>query len=525
MRPVACILAAVLAAGCAPKAKPVAPQTLDLRIDLAPADALFDAGCYSCLKQAFELYDRSLHSLAPPAEARGKAFDTAVLLAAREKELGLAATPWLDRAASLANTDERIYVDIVSSLAWTTAGTATDFEPPRPAAAARSAWQSFLDQAPADGTPATPGQRRHPILDQYLRVATACADNGRRAGPELEKRIDLGRPTLRYRIGLCGVAQRPHLEAVLAADPRFAEAAFFIGRYEMATGVVPQGGGRPNRIWLSTSVPPLLTAHEGIPEAPVITTVLAGLMRSRTELGRALALYDDALKLRPTQRDALLGRVITLTYLARRDEAIATATNMIELGTWYIGSAYYWRALNRYHKTELDLAAADVATARKLLLNDDLLTLAGLIAYDQHRPKDARADFGAAIEINQERCIAHWYLGILDLDESAWTAAVPRFSTAGGCFQRAAESLRDEEKQLPADLPEDTRREQLAGFADSIENSLRQAGRSFLNASQASLRIGDKANALNYARTASVYDEVKERADTLVRSLSGQPKP
>src|SRR4029453_18733356 len=169
MRPVACILVAVLAAGCAPKVKPVAPQTLDLRIDLAPADALFDAGCYSCLKQAFELYDRSLHSLAPPAEARGKAFDAAVLLPAREKELGLAATPWLDRAAALAATDERIYVDIVSALAWTTAGSAVDFEPPRPAAAARSAWQSFLDQAPADGTPATPGQRRHPLLAAYLR--------------------------------------------------------------------------------------------------------------------------------------------------------------------------------------------------------------------------------------------------------------------------------------------------------------------------------------------------------------------
>ena len=65
--------------------------------------------------------------------------------------------------------------------------------------------------------------------------------------------------------------------------------------------------------------------------------------------------------------------------------------------------------------------------------------------------------------------------------------------------------------------------EQLAGFAESIGNSLRQAGRSFLNASQASLQAGDKLSALNYARTASSYDDVKERADSLVRSLAGQP--
>jgi tetratricopeptide (TPR) repeat protein len=523
MRLVACLLVALVAAGCAPKAKPVTPQSLDLRIDLAPADALFDAGCYSCLRQAFEMYDRSLHSLAPPAGARDRTFVTALLLAAREKELGLPATPWLDRAASLATPDERVYVDIASSLAWTTAGRATDFEPPRPTPAARNTWQSFLDPPAVSDATRAAEPWRHPMLDQYLLVATACADNGRRAGPELEKRIDLGRPALRYRFGLCSAAQRPHLEAVLAADARFVEAAFFIGRYEMATGVIPQGGGRPNRAWLSTSVPPLLTAHEGIPEAPVVTTVLANLMRSRTELARALALYDDALNLRPEQRDALLGRMITLTYLTRRDEAIATATRMIELGTWYVGDAYYWRALNRYHKTELDLAAADIASARRLQLNDDVMTLSGIIAYDQHRPIDARADFDAAIRINRERCIAHWYLGILDLDESAWTAAVPSFSTAGGCFQRAAESLREEEKQLPADLPEETRREQLAGFAESIDNSLRQAGRSFLNAAQASLRTGDKVNALNYARTASIYDDAKERADSLVRSLSRQP--
>ncbi|HEX5108802.1 MAG TPA: hypothetical protein VFV95_10165 [Vicinamibacterales bacterium] len=522
MRLVASLLVAVLAAACAPKSKPATPQTLDLSLDLTPADALFDAGCYSCLKQAFELYDRSLHSLAPPAGARDKTFVTALLLAAREKELGLTATPWLERAAALAVPDERVYIDIVSSLAWTTAGSATDFEPQRVGPAARTAWQSFLDSPAGPDPSATARPRRHAVLDQYLLVATACVDNARRAGPDLEKRIDLRRPVLRYRLGLCGAAMRSHLEAVLAAEPRFAEAAFFVGRYEMASGVAAPGGGRPNRGWLSTAVPPLRVAHEGIPDAPVVTTVLGNLMRSRTELGRALALYDDALMLRPTQRDALLGRTITLTYLTRRDEAIASATRMIELGTWYVGEAHYWRALNRYHKTDLDLAAADVVSARRLLINDDVMTLSGIIAYDQRRPKDARADFDGAIRINHERCIAHWYVGLLALDESAWSEAVPSFSTAGGCFQRAAESLREEEKQLPADLPEETRQEQLAGFAESIDNSLRQAGRSFLNAAQASLRVGDKAAALGHARAASSFDDVKERAESLVRSLSAQ---
>ena len=516
MRFAAGVLALSLASGCGAKAKPPAPAPPPA-VDLAPADALFDAGCYTCLEKAFELYDRGRQAPSASRHARDRAFATAVLLAAREKEIGLAATPWLGRAAAIAEADERIYVDITASLAWTNTG-APDFEAPRSTAAARTDWIAFLDPAASKDGASSAVARRHPLLDQYLLIALRCVDGGRRAADELEKRIDSGRPALKYRLGLCSAAQRSHLEAVLATDPRFVEASFFIGRYEMSTGVMPAGGS-VNRAWLSTSVKPLLVAHEGLPQAPVIATVFASLMRSRTELRRALELYDRALAVRPAQRDALLGRTITLTYLSRRDEAIASATRMIELGTWYVGDAYYWRALNRYHRTQLDLAAADIATAKKLLFNDDVMTLSGIIAYDQQRPVDARRDFVTAISINVERCTAQWYLGILDLDESAWTNAVPRFAIAGDCFQRAAESAREEVKQLPPDLPEDARQQQLAGFAESIDSSIRQAGRSFLNAAQAAMRLNDRNRALGFARTASRFDEVKERADALVRSL------
>jgi tetratricopeptide (TPR) repeat protein len=488
-------------------------------VDLAPADALFDAGCYRCLQQAFEVYERALAHPQPPARARDAAFAAALLLALREKELGLAATPWLDRAATLARPEERIYLDIAASLPWTSAGAATDFEPRRAQASERTAWRAFLDWPPASSREGLSIAGRHPILDQYLSLALACAD-GSKLAPQIENGVDVTRPAIRYRLGICGAARRAHLEAVAAADPRFVEALFFIGRYEMATGVSPQGGGlRPSRVWLTTAVPPLAAAHEGLPDAPIVATVFAGLMRSRTDLTRALALYDTALAARPSQRDALLGRAITLTFLARRDEAIDTATRMIDLGTWYVGAAYYWRALNRYRLSDLELAAVDVGRAKQLQLSDEVLTLSGMIAYEQKRQKDARADFNAAVTLNQANCAAQWYLGLLDLEDETWPPAVTRFSTAAVCYQNAVEALRAEAAQLPPDLPDEARERQMAGFEESIDSSQRQAGRSFLNASLASLRAGDRAAAAGYARSAAAYPEVKDRADSLVRSL------
>jgi tetratricopeptide (TPR) repeat protein len=509
------VLAIVATSACAKKAAPVPPVPVPA-VDLQPADGLVEAGCYRCLQQAFAIYARALENPAQQPEARERAFVTAVLLALREKEIGLEATPWLDRAAELAIPDERAFVDIAAALPWTNTG-ATDFEPAKTAPGARDSWLALVSRSPQSTGALESSSSR--LLRHYLLISLTCTGGTAQAVSNVAKGIESAPLVLRYRLGVCGASQRPQLEAVIKADSRYAEASFFVGRYEMASGVMPRGGGRPNRQWLTASVPPLRAAHEGIPESPVIATVLASLMRSRKELRPALELYDAALARRPTQRDALLGRAITLTYLERRQEAIDTATRMIELGTWYVGSAYYWRALNRYHSALLDLAALDIAAAKQLQFTDDVMLLSGMIAYDQKRPADARKDFATAIQINRERCAGHWYLGILDVDEETWASASRNFSTSGACYQQAAESLRAEEGELPPDLPEETRREQLAELEEEVATSLRQAGRSFLNAAQASLRVGDRSGALAHARIAVAYPDVKERAQSLVRSL------
>ena len=62
--------------GCAPKG--LRPQAL---AELAKADLLLRAGCYSCLTEALAIYQK--HKVAQGI------FDAALLIAIREKELGI----------------------------------------------------------------------------------------------------------------------------------------------------------------------------------------------------------------------------------------------------------------------------------------------------------------------------------------------------------------------------------------------------------------------------------------------------
>ena len=85
------------------------------------------------------------------------------------------------------------------------------------------------------------------------------------------------------------------------------------------------------------------------------------------------------------------GRMQSQSYLLRHADAIATATRLLELGTWHIADANYWRAWNRYHLKEYDAAWVDVENAIKGLSNSRVYMLAGLIAY-------ARKDLPTAVE-------------------------------------------------------------------------------------------------------------------------------
>ena len=496
---IACCIVGLLLASCAARPAVQAP----LAPDLAPAHRLVEAGCYRCLLEAYALYEQAQRSpLAPPDLSR-RLFSAALLLALREKELGLEATPWIERARAVAGAQDGIYLEAVEAIPWETAGVSRDFEPARPLSFRNvEEWRAKVASLDAQ-----------PLLDAYLQLTVGCMTGPRTLAPAVEERGRDGAPLLRYRLGTCGETRRAQLEAVLAADPRFVEIPFFLARYEI-------NGASSRRGWLSRALVQLEAAHQGLSESPIVTVALADAVRARRGLERALGLYDLALTQRPTQREAMLGRLITLSNLRRPDDAVATATRMIELGTWYVGDAYYWRAWNHYQRARRDEAAADVAEARTRLVNIDVLTLAGMIAYDMGRAADARADFTDAQLRDPTVCVSSWYLGLLDIDESSWQAAVGAFSGAATCYREAAEAFRRAAADVPTDLPADVREAEMAEHEQNAAESLRQSGRSSLNAAQAAIRLGDNARAVQHARLAAEQPDTKARAEALLQALT-----
>src|SRR5687768_2218792 len=83
-RRVLVLVGALAASACA--ARGAVPQ---LAAETAEAEAAFRAGCYTCLKESLAISERHLQTKQPPAGALERAFDAALLIAIREKELGI----------------------------------------------------------------------------------------------------------------------------------------------------------------------------------------------------------------------------------------------------------------------------------------------------------------------------------------------------------------------------------------------------------------------------------------------------
>jgi hypothetical protein len=323
----AVVLALTLGSACASRAPRVESASTPPPSSAANVDGLVERGCYTCLLTAYDG--------ASAAHDRIRTFETALLLAMRTKELGLPHEPWLERARANApaGADWSDYLAIVQSLRVD------------PLSGDRDAIlvDTFKNRAPANivaGWRADLSAGAGPVLLRaYLELALACeyvpADRATAASAALDR--FRGIPLVEYRAGLCGPAQASHLNAALAMVPELAEVHLPLGRYALD---IPQQPDEDEALRQFTA------AREAFPQSPTILASLGSLRQDREEWSDALEAYDATLMLVPTHRDALLGRVVTLSHLGRNEDAIAEATHILDLGTWFTGEAYYWRAWN-----------------------------------------------------------------------------------------------------------------------------------------------------------------------------------
>jgi tetratricopeptide (TPR) repeat protein len=381
----------------------------------AAIDALIERGCYLCLTQAYD---------AAVAESnRDRSFEAALLLAARAKELGLPYPPWLDRARAVLpiGPDWSDYLAIVQALridplADDRDAVLVETIKNRASTETVAAWRTDL------GTGAG-----SPVLRAYLELSLVCQyvvdDRNATIAAAVQRFRDV--PLIQYRAGACGPSQAPHLTAVRDLVPEFADVDFALGRYALDV---------PRQPDLDEALQRFAAARAAFPESPAIVASLAALRRDREEWAEALEAYDATLTLVPTHRDALLGRVVTLSHLGRHDDAIAAATRVIELGSWFTGEAYYWRAWNEYHLARIDDARIDTDRAKGLMHNASVLVLSGMIEWHEHRLDESEAELQDALTLDAGQCEAAFLLGSVRAERRQWASAAAAFELAQRCY-------------------------------------------------------------------------------------------
>ena len=501
------LLVLVLVFGaCAPK---VTGPSATALAELARADTLLRDGCYSCLKEALEIYERIKHQ-------RG-AFDAALLLAIRDKELGVPAAsttfaPPTDREKALVAAAELIL------------GELSGLDP--------------LQRAAITGRVKRPIAKDNPVrraLDplfgndltaSYVALTIDCESMVTIEGidvPALMKTYE-NVPLMQFRLARCG--QPPIAGPLLALrknDPRWNDTLFWEGRRAILGS--PTGG-----IDLSQAIALYAAGRAAFPQSLALTMVWANANLSAEEFEPALSGFESVLGRFPDHRDALVGKVQALSYLLRHADGVSAATRLIDLGTWHIGDAYYWRAWNRYHLKEYDTAWADVENATKGLSNARVFMLAGLIAYARTELPTAEERFDRAYQADSSACDALWMSGLVSIDRTYLAAAAPKFTKAMTCFISVAASLRQNRERIEGVIAKRgspaTEREtrQMNRLTRDAENADEKSAFAAFNAAQCYARTGGRGIALNLVDVAIAHPKMEEKAKALKAAIEKRPQ-
>ena len=479
--------------------------------DLARADALVRAGCYACLKDALAIYQRAAATGDAPA-AGLRAIDTALLLALRERELGLGGGRALELAIDLASRqpvpfDIGVFRSVADVQPWHANGvpeerTDASLGPLRKLNTAWPRWREQLEHGAA-----------HDVVRAYYLLSLDCAIRPilGDAGLEPWKAPPGAPPILKFRAGICPLAfDEEAVGDLLEHDPRFAEAHFFLGQLAFSKGA------------LRTAERHLVESLDALPELGAAWVTLGHVYLMMEDIDAASDAYRRAHAAIPGQRQAMLGEAKCLGYLGQHSEAVAILDDMERLGTWYMGETYYWRAWNRHRLKQYDAANDDVAAARsRLPMDGHVDKLAGFIALARNEVPRAEAEFRAAVGHIEGRggsdCDARYYLGSAQVLQRKWADAVPNFEAAEPCYVLTGTALRKRILDIrKSDLPDDRQDVLVAAKEKDIAAARLQEARSAFNAGAALANLGDLEKARPCAERAAAHPELAAQAKTIL---------
>jgi tetratricopeptide (TPR) repeat protein len=389
------------------------PSTRDI-------ETLIERGCFTCLDRALTLArERGVSDLA---------FEAATLMTLRAGELGMPADRWLAEARELAanDPDAALYLEMVTAVPADPLNGERDDLLLETQARNRAQkrlpdWRATLHSASSSL-----------VFRRYLELSLDClVDTSAERIQEIARVVAVlpDAPVLRYRAGICNgrftsdnVAT---LTALQQADAEYVDADYPLGKYALADREAPNQEEALRRFQ---------SAMAAFPSSVAIAMSIGNLYQSWEEWANALDSFDRVLTMKPSHPDALLGRTISLSHLQRHQDAIDTATRLIDGGRWFLGQAFYWRSWNHFNMGNNDAARSDADRTRTLMVNSAVFLLSGLIEWKVPRLPSAEAEFEQSITMDFGQCLAALYLGGVRSERSKVPEAIAALQQARQCF-------------------------------------------------------------------------------------------
>lgn len=514
IKPIVVLAIALGIGACTPRPRLDPRPGIELTADLTRADALVRRGSYASLRDALAIYERLAATGDAPA-ADQRAIDTALLLALRERELGLAGGRSLERAVERANRqpppyDIGVFLSVAESQAWHAGGVSKERQDSQ-LPALRTMFKSW----PAWRAQLEAGAERD-LLRAYVLLALDCARRSYQGEGDVPPWTppDGAPPLLRFRAAVCPrMVDEAILDALAKNDPTFAEIHLFLG--EQALG----------NLTLRTAEKHLAEAVQAMPDLPPAWLMLGHVHLALEEPDLARDAYHRVNISVSGQREAMLGEAKSLSYLGRAEAAIAILDEVERLGTWYMGDMYYWRAWNRHRLSQNDAANDDVLASRQRMPMDPKVdALAGFIALARHEVERAEGEFRLAVQHYEGRgerdCDSGYYLASTLVMQRKWAEAGPFFERAEPCYALDEKAVRQRIAAIRAsDLPDDRQDRLVAARERDILKVQLQQARACYNAAVAHANLGEPGKARPFAQRALAHPEMKSLAEQLLARL------
>lgn len=513
MRKLAALLLLV-SAGCAS-----APIKKADAASLVVADTRVLEGCYTCLIEARDVFARVAVGRARPLVI-ARLFETLVLIGMREREMAMDSSEAFAKARAL-----------IAELPPTYAGAQyldiAELVPPDFSGTPRTEQSAFqrntltqtrlgeLKTGLAVGEASAPFRAYiSASLDCLMATARRDGQAGRVTQADLGPVPPGASPLVKYRQATCPILRSNVLEELLKGTPSFVEAGLFLAR--QSTLNITATYVKNMRTWLTAAL-------AVFPRSPSVTYGLGALSQTVGDCRTAIRFYEDTIALKDRHEDAAMQRVVCLSHLGQFVPAIEAATRIIDRGYYNLPDAFYWRAWNRHRRIELPEARADIDRALSLLFNSRVLTLGGMIKYDQDDLVKAEADLKEAIRIDPAQCVAHWYMGLVMFKKAVWPETAARFGVCATCYEKSAEeNVRKLEAMRQADLDPDFKATQIAGFEAVIKEDRDQQWGAILNAANAFARAEQIETALKWLERIPADAPLRAKADELKKLITGK---